>query len=257
MRNNLKLITCNIWGGIVYEKLLEFIKEKSADTDVFCFQEVLYGKNPGFTSEGKGRINIFQEISSVLKDFTPYNHVAPCDYFQYEPIDFGIGETTFVKNNLLVKDSGGFQGYEKIPVDSDLGGKATGNCQWVELEANNFNFVIVNVHGLWQRGRGKSDTIERITQSNIIKEFLSRKQGKKIICGDLNLMPEIESMKILEKDMRNLIKENGITSTRSSFYPKEDKFADYILVSPDVDVVDFKVLQDQVSDHLPLLLTFR
>jgi endonuclease/exonuclease/phosphatase family metal-dependent hydrolase len=56
--------------------------------------------------------------------------------------------------------------------------------------------------------------------------------------------------------MTNLVTKFGVTSTRSSHYLKEEKFADYILVSPHVEVNDFQVLQEEVSDHLPLLLEF-
>ena len=53
------------------------------------------------------------------------------------------------------------------------------------------------------------------------------------------------------------MKETGVTSTRSHYYTKPEKFADYILVSPDITVVDFNVLPDVISDHLPLVLEFR
>ncbi len=78
----------------------------------------------------------------------------------------------------------------------------------------------------------------------------------KILCGDFNLKPDTESMKILEKDMDNLIKIYKITSTRTSLYPKEEKFADYILTSKEIVLNKFEVLPDEVSDHAPLLLDF-
>jgi len=59
--------------------------------------------------------------------------------------------------------------------------------------------------------------------------------------------------------MRNLIKDYDITSTRSKLYTKHKKpvlFADYIFTSPEIEVRDFKVLPDVVSDHLPLLLDY-
>jgi endonuclease/exonuclease/phosphatase family metal-dependent hydrolase len=62
---------------------------------------------------------------------------------------------------------------------------------------------------------------------------------------------------MLEDGMRNLIREYKITSTRTSFYPKTEKFADYFFVSPEVQVNDFQVLPDEVSDHAPLLLSFK
>jgi hypothetical protein len=48
--------------------------------------------------------------------------------------------------------------------------------------------------------------------------------------------------------MINLVKDYNVTSTRSSHYPKEEKFADYIFVSKDIEVKDFKVLPDEVND---------
>ena len=79
---------------------------------------------------------------------------------------------------------------------------------------------------------------------------------EKILCGDFNLLPNTESLAILSEDMKNLVKDFDITSTRSKLYTKPEKFADYILVSPDVSVKKFTVMQDEVSDHLPLLLEF-
>lgn len=70
-------------------------------------------------------------------------------------------------------------------------------------------------------------------------------------------MPETKSLKMLEDlGMRNLIRESGVTSTRSSHYKKPLRFADYTLVSPDIKVNDFKVLPDEVSDHLAMYLDF-
>ena len=56
--------------------------------------------------------------------------------------------------------------------------------------------------------------------------------------------------------MNNLVERYGVTSTRTRFYPKEEKFADYIFTSPEIQVNHFEVLKDQVSDHAPLLLEF-
>ena len=78
-----------------------------------------------------------------------------------------------------------------------------------------------------------------------------------VMCGDFNLLPNTQSIKKLEDfGLRNLIKENNITSTRTSFYTKTEKFADYALLSDEIDIKDFKVLPDEVSDHSPLYLEF-
>jgi endonuclease/exonuclease/phosphatase family metal-dependent hydrolase len=56
--------------------------------------------------------------------------------------------------------------------------------------------------------------------------------------------------------LRNLVKEYGVISTRTHFYTKPEKFADYIFVLQGIDVKDFRVLPDAVSDHSPLYLEF-
>lgn len=255
----MKLVSLNIWGGIVYEPLIKFVETQSENVDLFCFQEVLFGSRPEFTSIHKARINIFEEIAERLPEFVVYKFVANgATHFQSEPLDgFQAGQAIFVRRSIRVTTNGGFRGYHDELPDEVRGGKITGSCQWIEIETPQKDPVtIVNFHGLWQSGTKKADTPERLLQSEIIQNFFRERNGKKILCGDFNLLPNGESMAILEKGMKNLIKEHSIQSTRSSFYPKEDKFADYILISPEVKVGDFKVLTDEVSDHLPLYCEF-
>ncbi|MFA6405178.1 MAG: endonuclease/exonuclease/phosphatase family protein [Candidatus Paceibacterota bacterium] len=130
--------------------------------------------------------------------------------------------------------------------------------QTVCISHNGSPVAISNVHGLWN-GQGKTDTTDRIEQSNKIKTHIKKFEHPVILVGDFNLLPDTESLAIIRHEMRDLIKEYNITSTRSKLYTKHEKpvlFADYIFTSPEIKVDDFKVLPDVVSDHLPLLLDF-
>lgn len=116
---------------------------------------------------------------------------------------------------------------------------------------------MVNVHGLWN-GNGKTDTPDRLVQSDNIIKFIKNLDNPFVLCGDFNLLPDTESLKKFEEfGLRNLVREYNIRSTRTKFYDKEHKFADYIFVSKDIKVVDFKVMSDEVSDHSPLILDFK
>lgn len=136
---------------------------------------------------------------------------------------------------------------------------ATGNFQYVIIRARNEQYTIGNVHGLWLPG-AKSDTPKRIEQPQVLDNFIKKQPGKKILCGDFNLKPDTKSIAILERHMRDLIKEYKISTTRSKYYKDMEKYkdyiSDYIFVSPEVRVKNFKVLQDEISDHLPLMLEF-
>ena len=93
-------------------------------------------------------------------------------------------------------------------------------------------------------------------QSKRIKGFMNSLKHPIILCGDFNLNPDTQSMRILDSGMNNMIALHHISSTRTSYYPKAGKFADYIITSPEIKVSAFKVMPDEVSDHAPLYLDF-
>jgi endonuclease/exonuclease/phosphatase family metal-dependent hydrolase len=114
--------------------------------------------------------------------------------------------------------------------------------------------TVVNVHGLWN-GKGKTDTDERIEQSQKIVNFIKTIKIKVILCGDFNLRLDTQSLAMIEgTGLRNLIREYNIPSTRTSLYGKPEKHADYIFTSPEIKIRHFSVMPDEVSDHSPLLL---
>lgn len=254
----MKLVTLNIWGGKIHEPLIAFLKAHSEDIDIFCFQDLLFGTKPEFTPLRKGRANIFQEIGEILSDHKALTFRIPGESHFHDEIlaqNIGYGQAIFLKNSLNIADSGGFRSNDGGVYAQD-GTIIGGRYQWVKIKINGQEVTMMNVHGLWQKDSDKKDTPERIRQSQLIQNFLISSTENKILCGDFNLAPDTESIKILEKNMNNLIKERGFQSTRSSIYEKPGKFADYVLVSSSIKVNDFKVMPNEVSDHLPLYLDF-
>jgi len=236
----MKLITLNTWGGRAGKALLLDFFRKYKDIDVFCLQEIL--KAPFENFEG-----LLQEISEELPGHRSYFHPQYLDNY---------GLQTLVKKNLAVTEDGEvfvykYKGY--IP-EGDVGNHAR-NIQYVTLDFESGPIIIINFHGAWIKGAHKTDTDDRISQSKKIVEFIQNLSNNFILCGDFNLLPDTESIAILEKaGLRNLIKEYGVTSTRTSFYTKPEKYADYIFVSKGVEVKDFRVLSEEVSDHSALFL---
>lgn len=239
---------------------MAFLEHQAVDTDIFVFQEVLFGSTADFTLVRRARMNIFSEIQQRLSHFNGRSLLAPSDARHFEsedlPSDTHPGLAMFTRDTLSVITHGGFRTYQTFPATTILGGKTTGSCQWIEIQTDTMPITILNLHGLWQKDTKKADTPERLNQSAILNEFLTGRPGKHILCGDFNLVLDGKSMKLLEQNRRNLIKEFSISSTRSELYTKPVKQADYILVTPDIEVKTFSVLPDVVSDHLPLLLEF-
>ena len=243
----MKLITLNTWAGLLYKPLEKFVKANSKDVDIFCFQEVFSAAVNPRKVRGPVVADLYQKLRKILPDFLSF-------YAPTEENDEGLA--MFINPKLNVCGYGGIFVYGSP--NSMIGDDYTtmsSNVQYVEISSNKKLYTIVNFHGLWTGG-GKEDTEKRILLSQRLKRFLNNAEGDKVLCGDFNLDINTKSLEILEKGMRNLVKENNVTSTRSHHYKKDVKFADYILVSKNIEVKEFKVLQNVVSDHLPLFLSF-
>ena len=240
----MKIISLNTWAGVVIDPLLDFFS-KYSEVDVFCLQEI-YSKAEGKTEkhpELDMKLDLFERIEERLKDtHDGYFRPAHKDYY---------GQAIFVKKSVPVYEEGDILIYQNS--DPEGRGRHSRNLQYIRTSVNGGPLVIANLHGLWN-GMGKTDTDDRLEQGRRITEFVGSRSEEVVVVGDFNLNPDTQSLAIVEEGMRNLIKEYGITSTRTSFYEKEGKFADYALVSPNVAVVDFKVLPDEVSDHAALYL---
>lgn len=238
----MRLITLNAWGGKLEGPLLEFVKDNSKNADVFCFQEI-FDRIEGVPSKLKkyAKLTLLDDLNGVLKGF------------DFRTAKSGICEnqseilTVFVKNGIEIRKSG------VAPVcvrpEFELG------IQYLELAVGKKIYTVFNIHGYWDES-GKGDTPERFEQSENIIKFMKGGKGGKILCGDFNMRPDNASTMLLEKDLRNLVKEHKLGSTRTKLYDGDERFADYIFVSKDVKVSRFEALDDVVSDHMPLLVEF-
>lgn len=253
----MKLISLNTWGGRAgKEQLLAFF-DRHRNADIFCLQEIwsapydtLDGQHAGGRPLDQSSVMVYglQEISALLPDHQPY-------FRPHYLNDYGL--LTLVKKGVEVTEEGDVFVYKErghIP-PGDVGHHAR-NIQFATFNTKNGPQTIINFHGLWN-GQGKGDSADRFKQSENILAFAKTLTNPYILCGDFNLLPETESLQMFEAaGLRNLITKYGITSTRTSHYTKPERFADYVFVSDGVEVKDFQVLPDEVSDHSPMYLEF-
>jgi endonuclease/exonuclease/phosphatase family metal-dependent hydrolase len=246
----MKIISLNTWMGIVCEPLTAFFRMHK-DVDIFCLQEVY--KN----AEGKAKphpeydvdFNLFTHLSELFAD-THEGYFEPTigDYY---------GIAIFVKKGIEVAEHGGAFIYENPNEEEDVKhdpGNHNRRLQFIRITHTGASLMIVNVHGMYKGGQRHEDIPERIEQSKRIRAFLAEHPGRFVMAGDFNLDIKTEALTILDDGYQNLVREYGISSTRTRFYPKDDLYADYAIVSPEVSVTDFKVLPDLVSDHAALLI---
>ena len=256
----MRLISLNIWGGVLFDDLIKFLREKKQDTDFFCLQEVHKSDRSVITPKG-GRSNILEDLKKELLDFdflfSPNFHGSDFEYIVDYPLSSGPG--IFWKKSHSPKKTGSvFTHYTENDVRSFPNSNAPDvprNFQYLIFE----NFTILNVHGYWNPAP-KTDTPERIEQSEKLIEFVKKNNLPSVVAGDFNLRMDTKSIGMFEDvGFRNLVKESGAETTRTAHYDikwrNTDKFADYIFTKG-VSVFDFKVMPNIVSDHSPLFLEF-
>lgn len=260
----MKLLCLNLWGGKVYKPLIKFLENLSNEIDIFCFQEVLQSEVSKFSNGSK--TDIHKDLSGILKNHigflgTPF--LSGYDLKDRVDFDLAISQATFIRKGIkVISEETHFVYGRQGPVSmwdiKRLKKKYLDiprNMHCVTIKTGSREVLIGNLHGFWMP-ISKRDSTHRINQSKRIKEVFDPFKGPRILCGDFNLHPQTKSMELLEENMRNLIVEYGITSTRSKLHKRTNKFADYIMVSDDIKINKFKVMDEHVSDHLPLLLDF-
>lgn len=265
----MKLISLNTYGGRFFEPILKFIKQNSADTDIFCFQELLHTETD-ISNIDQFRANFFSEICRTLPEFQAiFVPVQPGAYpggDTAQEIIFGLG--IFIKNKFNIQNNGDFF----TVGNKDAYIKATPHTlpfktQHLQLTIGGKLLTICNVHGTaWPIN--KLDSEERLKQSQKIIDFANSQSGEKIITGDFNLFPNTKSIEMFEeRGFHNLVKDFHITSTRGTLvkqlhpeYGHTDQgfqeFADYTFVSSGIKVKNYTVPDLPISDHLPLMLEF-
>lgn len=261
----MKLISLNTWGGRCFEHLIKFIKDYK-DTDIFCFQEVQ--NSTDVKKHRSYRANLLSEIKNLLPDFqVVYFPVVSNFDFEANLVDFNLdfGQAMFITNSIKIIShqdyfiSGDFTDGNPSILNKDFSNLPT-PLQCVEISVAGKIYSIFNFHGSPMPGN-KLDTSKRLAEAQKTTEIIDSKNGLKVLVGDFNLLPQTQSIKIFESNLRNLIKEFNIEKTRSSlspFFGTSDfqKFADYTFVSAKIKVLDFKVPDINISDHLPMILQF-
>ena len=268
--SELHILSWNVWGGKCFAKLSEFFtSEDGVSLDVVCLQEVYNSPSADdeLTRNGS-KPNLMQVLQ---RDFLP-NHegyyfpsisiIPLLDDEASFPLSWGLA--IFVRRKLPVIQSGSvlIHGHPDNfrPHTPDTVPRYLAH---VVIDLGNGKLLTVaNYHGLWvphneDDSTNKNDTPERLEQSRRVREVFDELPGvHKILCGDFNIRPDTGSFELMRRNLQCPLTAGNITSTRSkTHYKKEEGYADYMLTSARVNILDFQVLpEDEASDHLPLFL---
>ena len=265
----LRIVSLNAWGGRVYAPLMRYLVD--VDADVLCLQEVV--RTPASKAdwllyrdtnvELPQRANLFEEIRAALPDhdafFAPVARGELHEDERQVPSEFGLA--TFVRRSRAAV-IGQAQDFVHGTFLHDGWGPhpRARNAHAIRIfdyEAG-APITIVQLHGLRDLA-GKHDTPARVAQAGRLADLIGRiwpGNERLVVCGDLNVLPDSVTFEMLAGfGLADLVVGGGFTDTRTSLYEKPGRYADYMLVTPDVAVTHFEpVAEPEVSDHRALLL---
>ena len=264
----IRVLSLNAWGGRLHQELIAYLS--GADPDVLCLQEVVRAPegSPGWLVyrdrdvELPQRAHLYDEVRTALPGHDAVFHpTAQGTLFDGDlRVSAEFGLATFVRRSMAV--IGQATGFVHGSFSPDGWGShprsRNAHCLRLFSYADAFTVTIAQMHGL-RDPAGKAATPARDAQAAAFASLIEQvwHPGERLVaCGDFNILPDSRSFETLARlGLTDLVTTRGHSDTRTSYYPKSGRFADYLLVSPEVDVRRFEVVeQPEVSDHRALLL---
>jgi endonuclease/exonuclease/phosphatase family metal-dependent hydrolase len=243
----MKIVQLNIWGGKLGKQIVEILhKEKP---DIVCFQEVVV-----FPAEKEG--DLFFSTLEKFKHQGGFEHSFFSPVFGYSYMNYIVdfGNAISSKYPFDATDTI-FTRKEYIAHQDMLEGDFNiRNLQHVVLRIKGETLNVLNHHGhhLPQHKNGDEETLR---QCKMIADYIQTLKGKIVLCGDFNLAPESLSLTSLNTLLVNQCLRTKVLTTRTALTHKTE-VCDYIFTSSDVEVSDFRVLDDIASDHKALVVEF-
>lgn len=265
----MKIMCLNGWGGKLHALLTAYLESESPD--VLCLQEVVHSPATGedWLTYRDGdhvlpqRANFFRDIAEALPGhaafFCPAAQGVLWNDDETVPSQWGLA--TFVRISLpIIGQAQGFVHKDFSPHGyGDHPRSRNAHAIRIYDYEQDRTVSVAHMHGLRDLN-GKMDTPERRTQARRFAGLaggLAAPDDVRVVCGDFNVEPGSETLEILaEPGLSELVTARGFAGTRTSHYTKPGRFADYMLVSEQCEVLDFEVVTEpEVSDHCPLVLT--
>jgi endonuclease/exonuclease/phosphatase family metal-dependent hydrolase len=241
----MKLLQLNVWGGRLEKQIFGLINQEKPD--IICLQEAISiggGSNGGW----------FLTVDEIKRDFDMNLAYAPVINFSFmrRKAEFGnaiLSSMPFQSTDTLFTR---FEYKENFDYDSD--DYNVRNLLHVTLKDGDEKLHVLTHHGHHVHSHKNGDA-ESLRQCAQIVDYIKKLSGKIVLTGDFNLSPHSESLEIINSHLTNLAIKADLRTTRTQLTHKKE-VCDYIFINDKVKVESFKALDDVVSDHKALMMTF-
>lgn len=251
----MKLLNWNICmkldNNAEVEKLINDI-----DADICALQEVMNGSEDSCYEMYKSKNRLIENEKYPFNGFAPLFIAKRVTENGKVKRDFGgkaeQGSLILSKYNIIEHKNQFYYNEYRYEYDATnfFDNDWCRSIQNAIIDIEGKSLQLINVHGIWNNG--KKGDVRTIEQSKFILSKI-RDDIPCIVVGDFNLLPDTESIKLIEDKMLNLVNLYGVKTTRPA---PEELVCDYIFINDKIKLKDFGVLNSNISDHLPLILDF-
>lgn len=253
----MKLIQVNAWLGRLNAPLARFIRAQQPD--IVCMQET-FAPNPEVIKAFANQYNFVNEI--VEAGHFSHKFFTPAWGFTMGGTVINVGNLILSKYPLDNRRS--FHTYNHYYVRRQSSDALPNTRVWhactVQLPKDK-TLSIANYQGYLAGANAKGDNTTVQTMQKV-RGVLASLARPLIFSGDLNVSTDSPALDTLsDLGLKNLTLAYKVTTTLSSAHRAPDKdrssvACDYIFVSNEVRVLDFRVSDELVSDHKALILEF-
>lgn len=238
----LKILQWNIWFQEKVENIIKLVKE--INPDIICFQELRvdssYNNNQDVAKIISKEINF--EYNFALAHKFDDNHVQGNGIFSRFPI---------IKNsNFFIADARNSNDYSSE-------GRI---CAVSKIQLDNEKIInVATTHSSYNHKFIENEA--KLNEIGKLVNFFKNYDKKLIFTGDLNIAPNTQSIKLIEKQLIHCgpdYKEPTWTTKPFSYNGFEETKLkwrlDYAFATKDIKVISSKILETKYSDHLPILI---
>ncbi len=241
----MKIMSLNVWQGRLERVLLKHLE--TLNLDFACMQEAI--DYDGFSL---GLVSSYQKIGDSLR--LDQQFFSPLLATKLGNKQMTFGNATYSRLPFSQTSTVFTRGEHTDDFDFDTDDYNIRAFQHALIEVGDKKLNILNHHGhhIDSHKLGDEETARQVTQ---IAGYIKQLDGAVILCGDFNLAPESESIKLLDSFLHNLPVERSLETTRSRLTYKNE-VCDYIFVNDEIHVNDFSMDETIISDHNALILDF-
>lgn len=246
----MKLIQLNIWQGRILRHVTHFLEKEQPD--IVCLQEVYSTPDPVRWWDSFSALEAMQRSLPYMQWF-----FAPLYSFEVQgrKVTAGnaIGSRFPISQQKVMFTTGHFTDVNEDPISN------VRNVQTCQLELKDGKTLsVANHHAYWDKNpAGTPDSVRCMQQ---VKEAVDQLPVPKVLCGDMNVRPESETMQLFKGSLANLTEIHKLTTTLTQVGAAFDRDnivpCDHVLISPEISVQKFYASEKIISDHKALVLLF-